>query len=273
MDGLHHSISKSAKKLDVQTALTFTETENFHPIKVQMMNKDTKEALDIECGNAVGTSDKSMVEKALLRFNISDVAYHELAQINPTLPRQSQLTKVSKGMNTAYNVWPTPGQTKGVQQSIVDRLKIRLQHILKNNPSFALRKSIRVKITGDGAVVSRSLHFLVVAFSIVDVKEENTNPPSGNHIVALLNTTEDYDNMTEAMENVVQDIKTLKSISVNGITFSVEFFLGADWKFLALVEGVNSASSKYFCIWCKCSNEARHIIGDWSIDNPFSQET
>ena len=202
---------KKRVKLDVQTALTFTVTENFHAIKVQMMNKDTKEVLDIECGKAVGTSDKSKVEKALLvkeRFNISDVAYHQLAQINPKLPRQSQLTKVSKGMNTAYNIWPTPGQTEGVQQSIVDRLKIRLQHILKKNPSFALRKSIRVKITGDGTVVSRSLHLLVVAFSIVDVNEENPNAPSGNHIVALLNTTEDYDNMAETMENVVQDIKS-----------------------------------------------------------------
>jgi len=166
------------------------------------------------------------------------VTYHELAQINPILPRQSQLTKVSKGMNTAYNIRPTPGQTEGVQQSILDGLKIRLQHVLKNNPSFALRKSICVKITGDGTVVSRSLHLVAVAFSIFDVEEENHNAPSGNHTIALLNTTEDYENMAKAMENVVQEGKMLKSITVNGTTFSVEFSLERIENFSHLLKAI-----------------------------------
>ena len=32
-------------------------------------------------------------------------------------------------------------------------------------------------------------------------------------------------------------------------------FCYRDWKFLALVYGLNGASSKYFCIWCHCSKE------------------
>ena len=32
-------------------------------------------------------------------------------------------------------------------------------------------------------------------------------------------------------------------------------FCCSDWKFLALVYGLNGASSKFFCIWCYCSKE------------------
>jgi len=71
-----------------------------------------------------------VVEKALYMkepfYNIADAAYHELAQINPTLSCQSQLIKMSKGMNTANSIRPTPGQTEGVQLSALDRLKIKL---------------------------------------------------------------------------------------------------------------------------------------------------
>ena len=32
-------------------------------------------------------------------------------------------------------------------------------------------------------------------------------------------------------------------------------FCCSDWKFLALVYGLNGASSKFFCIWCYCCKE------------------
>ena len=88
----------------------------------------------------------------------------------------------------------------GVQQSIVERLSIRLHHILKNNPSFALRKSIHVKITGDKTVVSRSLHLLVIAFNLLH-EGQNSNSPN----IALLQTTENYD-MSEALVKIIEYI-------------------------------------------------------------------
>ena len=120
-------------KLDVQTALSFTETENFQPVGVEMMNKDTKDIIHIDCriaDSTVGKADKCVVEKTLFvkeHFNISNVAYHELAQINPKLPRQSSLAKVSKEMNAEFEIQPTPGDTLGVQ---LDRLRVRLCHVL-----------------------------------------------------------------------------------------------------------------------------------------------
>ena len=44
------------------------------------------------------------------------------------------------------------------------------------------------------------------------------------------------------------------------------YYLGGDWKFLALVTGVDSASSRYSCIWCKCPSEERSVTDkEWSV--------
>ena len=34
--------------------------------------------------------------------------------------------------------------------------------------------------------------------------------------------------------------------------YTVEQFLGGDWKFLALVCGLDAANADHACIWCKC---------------------
>ena len=261
-------------KQDVKTALSFTETENFKPVSVDLLNKDTKELMHVDCSEATELSmhkkdDKSLVEKTLYikdRYNISDVSYHELAMINAELPRISTLAKASKELNTKYTIYPTPGKATGVQQSLKERLGIRIVHLLKLNPSFALKKHIRVKITGDGTVLSRSLHLVVIAFSLI-LDEEIPTSPNGNHTIALINTTEDYNNLLEALENIVSEIESLQSITVDGITFTVDFFLAADWKFLAQIIGIEAATARYFCIWCKCPAEDRHIVGTWSMED------
>ena len=50
------------------------------------------------------------------------------------------------------------------------------------------------------------------------------------------------------------------------MTHEIKYFLGADWKFLALCVGIEAASAKYSCIWCTCPSDERHNIGrSWSI--------
>ena len=46
----------------------------------------------------------------------------------------------------------------------------------------------------------------------------------------------------------------------------MQYFLGGDWKFLALVCGIESASSNHACIWCKCSKIERWDMSiTWSL--------
>jgi len=46
------------------------------------------------------------------------------------------------------------------------------------------------------------------------------HPTYGCHVIALLNTTEDYDNLQESLSNIADEMKHLKSINVDGKQFT-----------------------------------------------------
>jgi len=46
--------------------------------------------------------------------------------------------------------------------------------------------------------------------------------------------------------------------------FTLEFYLGGDWKFLTLCTAIEAASSTYFCVWCKCPSDSKHVGDTWS---------
>lgn len=109
------------------------------------------------------------------------------------------------------------------------------------------------------------MHTIVIAFTIIK-DGENPNSPHGNHTIALLNVGEDYDKLSESLEDIQDEIKQLKSIAVNGVAYAIKFFLGAEWKFLALCMGIEAANAKYSCIWCTCPSDSRHDMSKtWSI--------
>ena len=43
--------------------------------------------------------------------------------------------------------------------------------------------------------------------------------------------------MKTALSDIRQEVENLSSIQVNYLTFNIAYFLGGDWKFLALVTG------------------------------------
>ena len=87
--------------------------------------------------------------------------------------------------------------------------------VVKKKPSIKDNTCIRVKITVDGTQVSRSMHILVIAFTILD-GSENPNSPGGNHIIALLNSQEKYEYLSEVVKDITSDIKSIKSLTIDG---------------------------------------------------------
>jgi len=43
-------------------------------------------------------------------------------------------------------------------------------------------------------------------------------------------------------------VEQLQKIEVDGITYELESFMGGDWKFMAMVTGIDSASCAYSCL-------------------------
>ena len=121
--------------------------------------------------------------------------------------------------------------------------------MVKINPSLVNESTINVKITGDGTQVSRSMHILVLAFTILD-GNANPNSPSGSHTIAMLNAQEKYECLSHAVKDIANEIESIQSITIDGHEFNIQFFLGADMKFLAICLSIQATNAKYSCIWC-----------------------
>ena len=279
-----YSIQYKKKKLK-SLATNITETlkcadDDFVHQRVEMKNTETGEIITVE--NQGGKpvikskevnkeSEDTLLKKTLYikdKYNISNEAYHELAMTNPEIPSSYRVLKTVKEINSESIITSTPGKAIGIQQSLKERLTKRLHHLRKVNPKFQ-QSIIQVKITGDGTYVSRGMHILVIAFTLVNVNiEECPNSPRGNHVLALINTTEDYDNIEEAVQDIADEIKFTDSITIDDFTFKMEYYLGGDWKFLAICLGLKAANAFHSCIWCKCPSDKRHDLDKkWSLTN------
>lgn len=233
-----------------------------------MVNKDTNELITVNNNGSLEKlkerltpENKDAIVKQTLyvkeRFNVSDKAYHELSMIHPSLPCWSTINKAAKNITSCCDIYPTPGPILGVQQSLKTWLTIRLQALVNKYPSIKDEEYIMVKLTGDGTRVSRSMHIVAIAFSILN-GNENPNSPGGNHVIALLNTEEKYEQLSDALKDIEEEIKSTQSLTIDGHKFQIKYFFSADMKYLAVCLGLQAANADYSCIWCKCPKEERH---------------
>ena len=62
-------------------------------------------------------------------------------------------------------------------------------------------------------------------------------------------------------------MKHVGEISVNGAKYKKEYFIGGDWKFLAIVCGMGSANHNYACIWYNCTQlQSQDTSRTWIIE-------
>ena len=248
-------------------SLSWLEDQGFIPVTVMVRNVSTgkEEAIplcDQDLFEPFGQSDD--VDKDTLDtvnmmlyikdwYNISDGAYHELAKVCKEMPRQYRLREQITNLNKLWKIRPTSNNIQGVQQSLKDRLEIRIRHLIKStsdpNSPFMQDKLVRVKQSGDGTKIGERLHVIAFIFTLLD--EDQATSAAGNHILAVFKQPEFYVYLKLALADIINEVEHLKEIEVEGVTFSCSY-LGGDWKFLAVVTGIDSASSDHACIWCKC---------------------
>ena len=99
---------------------------------------------------------------------------------------------------------------------------------------------------------------LIFTFTLLE--EEQFCSSTGNHILAVFKQPESYQCLKPALADIISGVEQLREITVDGLKFQITFYLGEDWKFLATVTGIDSASSTYSCIWCKCIKDERGDI-------------
>ena len=263
----------------VTSVLSFCSAEGFRPRLLELENIDTGtvEILDMQssrlstrphsASNVVSENDK--VHKALLikdKCAIANSAFHELSMVSD-LPSSNQVKRLACKFNKTFCIRPSPNGIVGVQQSLRERLSIRLTELIKKLEAEAkpIPTTLRVKLTGDGTQIARGLTVVNIAFTILE-EGSSSRSASGNHSLSIMKVSETYDDLARGLEDICSEARDLEVLAINGVVYRIVFFLGGDWKFLAMVCGLESATCEYACLWCKCPKRQRFdMTMCWSI--------
>ena len=188
-----------------QTTLSFLESYDFLATKVEIYNYETDsyEVLSLVDEGVFG--EKAVLDQDDLqsinmmlyvkeKFGISNQAYHELSMSCKSMPRSWKLREQVKYLNEKWDIRMTPND-KGVQQSIKDRLLIRINALKSSDPDeFQKMTSLKIKLTGDGTFIGKYIHVVNIAFTLLN--EGNLAiSAEGNHTIAIIRVKEDYDEL------------------------------------------------------------------------------
>ena len=164
-------------------------------------------------------------------YNVSGDAFHELASICKHLPRQYKIKQRIAELNSLWNIKPTPSGTVGLQQSLEERLHVRLAHLLRLSPPdarFVRERALHVKLSGDGTKIGKRLHIVNFTFTLLQ-EGSAAHSSQGNHFLAVMKEPEKYDQMKLALADIPTEIETLNSIEHGGKQFKVSSYLGGDF--------------------------------------------
>ena len=145
-----------------------------------------------------------------------------MPMVNVEMPRLNLLLKKVRTLDKGSIIYSIPGKLQGVQQSLEKTLENKIQHLQKTNPAFCMDQIVKVKITGDGTSISRSVHLIAIAFVVIQ-DQVIANSPSDHNTIALINTTENYENLAESVEDIVSEMKCLDILKVGDYTYSMCF--------------------------------------------------
>lgn len=123
-------------------------------------------------------------------------------------------------------------------------------------------------MSGDGTNIGKRLHVVTFTFTLLE-EGNKAHSSDGNHILAVFKEPEKYESVKAALEDISGEVERLTLVRVSDMDFHIKYHLGGDWKFFAMVTGIDAASSEYTCIFNKCKTSERFDTEkEWSISDP-----
>ena len=218
-------------------------------------------------------SEKEKIEQILFlldKFCVGDSFFHELTMVVDGLPKSYLVKQARNELNSLCHLEKLPGMNNGVKVSSLDSLlRTHIVEFLEKNPSFDIETDqIQIKLSGDGARMTRNSTFILLSFSILQTGE-CVMSAKGNRTIAVVSGHEDYDVIKESFGGIFEEINNLIAeghLEVGGKHVNTEFFLGGDYKFILMMLGLKSATSNYACAWCKVHKTERWNV-NFDIDH------
>ena len=119
-----------------------------------------------------------------------------------SLPKSYLIKHRRDQLNKLCVICQTPGKTDGCQLNFEDNLKENLESFISENPKFDLENnSVRIKLSGDGAQMTRNTNFTIMSFAFLD-GNSNAMSAKRNHTIAVIKESECYQVMKESLRDV-----------------------------------------------------------------------
>lgn len=122
---------------------------------------------------------------------------------------------------------PTPGDAESVQLGFAESLQEHIVRLQKNG-EVNDGETIKIKLSGDGTNIGKGLTVVNFTFTILHEKDLAMGE-KGNYILAVIKTTETYDNLRDSVADLRMEMSNLKEISANSCTDKIEYFFR--WRF------------------------------------------
>ena len=133
-----------------------------------------------------------------------------------------------------------------------------------HDAEFTIPEKIRIKLSGDGTWLGKRIHVVSFSFTLPDFPDAAS--AHGNNLIAIFHGSESYDQVKQSIRDILEEAKMLQTFTFLGRTLFLEYYLGGDLEFLNMVCGIDSCSSKFSCLWCKCPSEERYNTAlAWSM--------
>ena len=157
------------------------------------------------------------------KFSVPHEAYHELSTVSD-LPNLYQVKKKAKSLNANFKISDCPNNVSGVQQSLKKRVLQWLEVLIRKNTEQGIDtpNTIKIKLTGDGTQIGRELKVTNIAFTIIE-EGEKAQFVAGNYSLAILQTSESYDDLAKDLQDILTEAKDLELLTVGGKVYKIQF--------------------------------------------------
>jgi hypothetical protein len=210
--------------------------------KIELVSDDDPSRLEInystkrkqECPQSIITKMRVFRSKELC--NVSDYSFQSFmnagAKECPSLRYCKNWKKILK--------FKIETNTMGSYVSPKEKIEYYIRYFRE---SLRFRNNhVNIRLAGDGTEVGSNFSVLNFTFGFIDqiktAPQLNPNSVTGNFALGTFYIKkEDHNELKTALKELLDELKTLKTIEVDGTEYTIEFWLGGDLKFLALVLG------------------------------------
>ena len=143
------------------------KNEDGHTVKVALNQEEGSSKLPCKQNLKEGDTDKLIF--IMDSYNVSDNAYHEIAQYCSALPRLCNVQKRRQELNSTFDIKTITGTYEGVFKSLKDHLMQTLSDP-DNFSLFVCDDVIQIKLSGDGTRAGTKQHLLNVSYTVIETK-------------------------------------------------------------------------------------------------------